>query len=324
MPNELPDIQMKKFLAALLVGFASIAFGATLTPIQLLNPAGSTAGQVIISNGPTTASAWGAVTLTGITGTLGISNGGTGANHATSALANLRAAPFNSPTFTGTPTVPGYLTTTSAASTYAPIASPTFTGTPAAPTPGVVANSTTLATTAWVRLLLASPGTIGNTAPNTGAFTTLSASGALTPSRTAGIVGTTTNNNANAGSVGEIIENTATGVAINTTGVSQTLTSVSLTAGDWDVTGSFQVTPAATTVVTSYQAGIALTNNALPGFPNQIQLTQSKSAGVIDMWALPTRRVSVAAGTTVYLTANIGFTTSTCAASVHIRARRVR
>jgi len=38
-------------------------------------------------------------------------------------------APINSPTFTGTPTVPGYLTTATAGTTYAPLASPTFTGT---------------------------------------------------------------------------------------------------------------------------------------------------------------------------------------------------
>lgn len=42
-------------------------------------------------------------------------------------------APIASPTFTGSPVVPGYLTSTTAASTYAPLASPTFTGTATAP-----------------------------------------------------------------------------------------------------------------------------------------------------------------------------------------------
>jgi len=50
-------------------------------------------------------------------------------------------APLASPTFTGTPTVPGYAT----------LASPTFTGTPAAPTATAGDNSTKLATTAYVR-----------------------------------------------------------------------------------------------------------------------------------------------------------------------------
>lgn len=44
------------------------------------------------------------------------------------------AAPLASPTFTGSPVVPGYLTITSAGTTYAPIASPTFTGIVTSPT----------------------------------------------------------------------------------------------------------------------------------------------------------------------------------------------
>lgn len=50
---------MKK-LIALLTLIASTAFGATLTPVQLLNPTGSTAGQVLISNGPSSAPSWSA------------------------------------------------------------------------------------------------------------------------------------------------------------------------------------------------------------------------------------------------------------------------
>ena len=62
----------------------------------------------------------------------------------------------DSPTFTGTVTIPagasisGYLTTTAAASTYAPIDSPVFTGTPRAPTAATDTNTTQLATTAFV------------------------------------------------------------------------------------------------------------------------------------------------------------------------------
>lgn len=47
---------------------------------------------------------------------------------ATGTALNLKA-PLISPVFTGTPTVPGYLSITVAASTYAPLANPTFTGT---------------------------------------------------------------------------------------------------------------------------------------------------------------------------------------------------
>ena len=50
-----------------------------------------------------------------------------------SAIAASTYAPLASPVFTGTPTVPGYLTSSDAGTTYAPLASPTFTGTPTVP-----------------------------------------------------------------------------------------------------------------------------------------------------------------------------------------------
>jgi hypothetical protein len=85
-------------------------------------------------------------------------------------------APINSPTFTGTVTIPsgasisGYLTTATAASTYAPIASPTFTGTPAAPTASATTSTTQLATTAMVNSAVTSNALAGS-------FTSLNASG---------------------------------------------------------------------------------------------------------------------------------------------------
>jgi hypothetical protein len=88
--------------------------------------------------------------------------------------------------------------------------------------------------------LHAAPGPIGSTTPSSGAFTTISASGAITPSQTAGIVGTTAANNANAGSIGELITATASGVAL-TTGTTANVCSISLTAGDWEVSGAISL-----------------------------------------------------------------------------------
>jgi hypothetical protein len=58
---------------------------------------------------------------------------------------------------------------------------------------------------------------------------------------TGGIVGTTTNDNAAAGKVGEFISNVVSaGSAVSTPGGTPTyIASVSLTAGDWDVWGNF-------------------------------------------------------------------------------------
>lgn len=80
---------MKRLLFAALTVLSVAAFGATTTPVQLLNPTGSTAGQAILSTGPSSAPVWGAVPLTGITGTLAITNGGTGATTASVARTNL-------------------------------------------------------------------------------------------------------------------------------------------------------------------------------------------------------------------------------------------
>lgn len=57
---------MKKIFAALLALVASTAFGATLNPVQLLNPAGSTAGQTVVSTGASSAPGWATVPLSGL------------------------------------------------------------------------------------------------------------------------------------------------------------------------------------------------------------------------------------------------------------------
>lgn len=58
---------MKRILTALALACAAVSsFGATLNPIQLLNPAGSTSGQAIVSTGASTAPAWGNVTATSL------------------------------------------------------------------------------------------------------------------------------------------------------------------------------------------------------------------------------------------------------------------
>ncbi|SPA25862.1 conserved exported hypothetical protein [Cupriavidus taiwanensis] len=97
---------MKKTLAAILaLGAALLAQAATTVPPQLINPAGSTAGQAIVSTGPTGAPGWAAVPLTGVTGVLPIANGGTNASTAATARTNLGAASTASNTFSGNQTI---------------------------------------------------------------------------------------------------------------------------------------------------------------------------------------------------------------------------
>lgn len=169
---------------------------------------------------------------------------------------------------------------------------------------------------------------IGSTTPSTGSFTILSSTGNFTPSQTNGIVGTTTNNNANAGSVGEYVT-ASTLTTSATTATPLNATSVSLTSGDWDVTGLCSTNPAATTVTTALVSGISTTSatfsNAAAGIQNSFTLAGFTSTAQASFVApAPITRVSVASTTTVFLVCQINFNTSTLTVSGFIRARRVR
>jgi hypothetical protein len=170
----------------------------------------------------------------------------------------------------------------------------------------------------------ASPGPIGNTAASTGAFTTLSSTGTFTPSSTNGIVGTTTNDNANAGSVGEFpTPSNLTAVAL-TTNTGANVSSISLTAGDWDVSGVVRYNPAGTTVMQAQLAGVSTTSATLPAVGLYTQLSFASAAGAGSIVPSPVNRISLSTTTTVFLVAFALFTTSTCTADGFLRARRVR
>lgn len=163
---------------------------------------------------------------------------------------------------------------------------------------------------------------IGGTTAAAGSFTTITASSTITPSQTSGIVGTTTNNNVNAGSVGEFVSATSGSVSL-TSGTNANVITISLTAGDWDVEGSLLFQPAGTTVVTNILGGSSTTSATLPAIPGYAQI-QNQGTGGNCGFAVPKARVSIASTTTVYLVALSTFTTSTMTAVGNLNARRVR
>ena len=174
-------------------------------------------------------------------------------------------------------------------------------------------------------------GTVGATTPNTGAFTTLSATGNFTPSQTNGIVGTTTNNNANAGSVGEYVVSTVANTSVSlTTNTAANVTSISLTAGDWDVQANVQYNVGATTNMIYWYSTVSTTSGTLgSGSANASNMASPTAAGTVfgaTAFTLlsPMARISLSATTTVYLVTQAGFTVSTLQAGGTIRARRIR
>ncbi len=144
----------------------------------------------------------------------------------------------------------------------------------------------------------------------------------------ASVLGTITNDNANAGYVGEYTSSAvAAGSAVAlTTNVTANVTSISLTAGDWDVTGIVQYTPGATTSVTQLTQGSSSTSATLgaQGSFSKFVTAASVLTAVDPAWNLPATRFSLAATTTIYLVSAATFTVSTLSAYGIIRARRVR
>ena len=148
---------------------------------------------------------------------------------------------------------------------------------------------------------------------------------------TPSITGVTDASNASAGSVGEYISATlSSGSAVSlTTFTAKTVTSISLTAGDWDVTGVVNMFFGATTNVVAAYGGASIVNNTL-GANNTFTGTLYATTGAVlgdvlqTRSPIPMQRISISATTTVYLIAFASFTVSTVNAHGEIRARRIR
>lgn len=148
---------------------------------------------------------------------------------------------------------------------------------------------------------------------------------------TKGIVGTATNNNVGAGFVGEFVSSVlASGAAISiTTNTATNLTSIPLTAGDWDVWGNITFLPAATTNVNNVSSWLSSTSATIP----DISLANTMPYGPAGVVAgaggnfgsvSPQQRFSLAAPTTIYISGYTTFTVSTTTMCGGIYARRRR
>jgi hypothetical protein len=152
--------------------------------------------------------------------------------------------------------------------------------------------------------------------------------GALSRSGDGGIPvqGTNTNDSAAAGYVGEVISSiVTTGSAISlTTNTSANITSISLTPGDWDISGFVGFVPAATTSVNDFAGSVDTTSATLSANGFRIFFPAFVPGSVNSRIPLPTLRHTVSATTTYYLVALANFTVSTMVAYGTVIARRAR
>lgn len=170
----------------------------------------------------------------------------------------------------------------------------------------------------------------GNAGATTQDVMTVDAAGAV------GIRGTATDNTASAGFVGEYKSAQtlfASPVAL-TSGATISVASISLPAGDWDVSGHLGIITAATTSVTGLSA-LLITGEENSGvyYSDAVSSTRlvyptavvfNTGANGTPIIAPNTRRLSISTGTNIYLAAYCSFTVSTMSAFGIISARRVR
>lgn len=240
---------------------AAYGNAATTVPVQLLNPAGSSSGQTIVSTGASSAPGWASVPLSGLS-----------TQAANTVVAN----------FTGSSAVP------------TAFSMPSCSGT--------------------ANVLQYTSGT-GITC-----LTTLFSSPTIT---TPNITGVTNGGNATGGSIGEYPAGNTS--ATSMTSVTPTQCSgVTLTAGDWDVWGNIQFSPAGSTTVSEVLSGINVGSVALPSAQNYQLFQGSLTTGGQQVIAAPMQRVSLSASTNVYLIGYASFGTSTMQCNGWIQARRVR
>ena len=153
----------------------------------------------------------------------------------------------------------------------------------------------------------------------------------MVPQTIGQLPGTATNDAAAAGNVGELLSSVvASGSqAALTTATPLDITSLALSAGDWDVWGEIQFSTNTTTSVTAILGSLSTSSGSLVTTVGQFD-NHYKSAVVpgAATGAFASKigpfRVSLSGSTTYYLTADAAFTVSNMSAYGGIFARRVR
>jgi hypothetical protein len=135
-----------------------------------------------------------------------------------------------------------------------------------------------------------------------------------------GIAGNTA---ASSGNIGEYISNSNT--AALTSGSPADVASISLSPGDWDVWANFSTSPAAGTTTSVVRAWINTVSATDPGPPNggaYLLLQETFGAALAQVSPVGMMRISINAGATAFLSANVTFAGGTLSGGGFIGARR--
>jgi hypothetical protein len=154
-----------------------------------------------------------------------------------------------------------------------------------------------------------------------GTWATVAASGPIT--------GITDGSNAASGIVGEYVSaNPGSSVAPVTSGVDITITSISLTAGDWDVYGTACFSPG-TGTVSFFSVGISLNPTSYDSFTlgGLVQADQPTFPNAFYLLGISPRRINITTTTTIYLIGSATYSvlgTANFSVNNIIQARRIR
>lgn len=306
---------MKKLILATCAALLSLsAVATTLNPIQLLNPAGSTSGQAIVSTGATTAPAWGNVSISTLTGILPVAKGGTNTGTASgTALDNITG-------FSGT----GFMVRAGGGA-YSFLSATNGIGlgnltqvtanTVLANATGSTANlaafsmpscSTSVSALNWTT-------STGFTC-NTGLVTAATVTSTYAPiAGTAGIA-------AASGNVGQhqTFGNTVGAVSLPSA-VATNCFSQSLTAGSYQLSGVINITAGAGNTMSFPTGGLSTTSLTLGAFGTFTQLGATFAASSSAYLVLPTVYFDLTTTTTVFVIGNATNSgTGTCAANITV------
>jgi hypothetical protein len=269
--------------------------------------------------------------LGGTNANLTASNGGIFYSTASAGAILAGTSTANQILLSGSSTTPAWSTATYPATTtinqllYSNSAN-TITGLATANSAGLLTNGSGVP--AWVAATGTGAPVLANSptliTPTLGAATATSL--AFSPT-TGGIIGTTTNDNTGSGKVGEFVSSViASGSATTMTSNTATdMTSISLTAGDWDIWGNIAF-PTLGTGPSSIFGWISSTSATTPdaSLRNGVNFSVVPSFAANNGFSVPQLRFSLSGTTTIYITGLIGNSSGNGSACGAIYARRVR